>query len=71
MNRKFFLRSLGVAMEADTKVATVTERDVLPQEGDDVYVLMRGRVARVFGERGGEVEVDQLLPVEITKIQRG
>ena len=66
---KFLLGGFGrVMVEHEPLIRRITETREHPQEGDEVVLIAKGRVARVLG--GDEVEVDDIRPVRIVEINR-
>jgi hypothetical protein len=67
---KFLLGGFGrIVIEHDPLIRRITETRERPQEGDEIILAVRGRVARLLGD--DEVEVENLQPVKIIEITRG
>ena len=57
-----------VLMEHVPVIREVTEREITPEAGDEVKVLMRGYVEHTFTD--GEIKVGGLEPIEIVEVTR-
>jgi hypothetical protein len=58
------------AFEQDVKVSVIEERDVRVEEGDEVDILVRGRIKRTIDGEPGEVEIVDTVPVKIIAVRR-
>jgi hypothetical protein len=67
---RVFLKQIEhTAFEQDVKVTEIKERSVKLEEGDEVEVLVRGKVGNVYGDPP-EVEIVQTQAVKILSVKR-
>lgn len=70
MTARIFLKQIEhTAFEQDVKVTEIKERSVKLEEGDEVEVLVRGKVGNVYGDPP-EVEIVQTQAVKILSVKR-
>lgn len=72
MRRVFTLKGSGLGtFEQDVAVTLTEKKDVPVEVGDEVFVLVRAQVERVYGDGGdGEVDLVNAHPVKVVEVIR-
>jgi hypothetical protein len=68
MAMRWFIRGMNLNLpEQDVKVREIKERKIAPEPGDEVVLIARAVVARVYNN---EVEIENLRIVHIEEVVR-